>query len=128
MKINIFPYTSWCNKKDCKNNIFFSLEEAHSSERKLDLSLKIYFCYGEYNLIQGSHCLGHDLNKMCWWQVPMTSPLASGVSDLGTYNSPIYTGSSLRVSPFWLVTVFLTLGHAQPMTTLHYTSLQQPLL
>ena len=23
----------------------FSLEEAHSSERKLDLSLKIYFCY-----------------------------------------------------------------------------------
>ena len=53
------PYKSWpqlgwwvIKLKSCKNNIFFSLEEAHSSERKLDLSLKIYFCYGENYLIQ----------------------------------------------------------------------------
>ena len=49
--INIFPYTLWCYKI-CKNNIFFSLEEAHSSERKLGLSPKQYFCYREDYLIQ----------------------------------------------------------------------------
>ena len=37
MDINIFPYTLWCYK-DCRENIFFSLEKAHSSERKLGLS------------------------------------------------------------------------------------------
>ena len=31
---NIFPYTTWCIKI-CRNNIFFRLEEAHSSEQKL---------------------------------------------------------------------------------------------
>ena len=29
-----FPYTSWCIKI-CRENIFFRLEEAHSSEQKL---------------------------------------------------------------------------------------------
>ena len=31
---NIFPYTLWCIKI-CRENIFFRLEEAHSSEQKL---------------------------------------------------------------------------------------------
>ena len=31
---NISPYTSWCIKI-CRNNIFFRLEEVHSSEQKL---------------------------------------------------------------------------------------------
>ena len=34
MDKNIFPYKSWCIKI-CRNNIFFRLEEAHSSEQKL---------------------------------------------------------------------------------------------
>ena len=36
MNINFFPYTSWCNKKIARTTFFFSLEEAHSSERKLE--------------------------------------------------------------------------------------------
>ena len=51
MGINIFPYTLLCYKI-CRNNIFFSLEEAHSSERKLGLSPKQYFCYREDYLLQ----------------------------------------------------------------------------
>ena len=52
MGTNIFPYTLWCYKI-CRNNIFFSLEEAHSSERKLGLSQKkYYFCYRENYLKQ----------------------------------------------------------------------------
>ena len=38
-------------------NIFFSLEEAHSSERKLGLSQKYYFCYREDYLIQAADML-----------------------------------------------------------------------
>ena len=41
MDINIFLYTLWCYKI-CRNNISFSLEKAHSSERKLGSS-KILF-------------------------------------------------------------------------------------
>ena len=37
---NIFPYTLWCYKI-CRENIFFRLEEAHSSERKLVLIQKL---------------------------------------------------------------------------------------
>ena len=37
---NIFPYTLWCYKI-CRENIFFRLEEAHSSEQKLVLIQKL---------------------------------------------------------------------------------------
>ena len=48
---NIFPYTLWCIKM-CRENIFFRLEEAHSSEQKL-VSLQNWLsCYWENYLIQ----------------------------------------------------------------------------
>ena len=40
MSKNIFPYTSWC-VKICRENIFFRLEESHSSEQKLVSSQKL---------------------------------------------------------------------------------------
>ena len=75
MDINIFLYTLWCYKI-CRNNISFSLEKAHSSERKLGSS-KILFLL-QRRLIEASKlflfwyegigCLSHE--SFLWMDGP----------------------------------------------------------